>query len=93
MAGKNRAVSPLSNGSYESNYSDDFEDDDAHSNRRYKTRSPALRTGMWHPHTLTSLFIISASTRKSLSSWIPSKQDSNQSPQLQRLARKLEFPL
>ena len=43
MAGKNRAVSPLSNESY---YSDDFEDDDTHSNRRYKTRSPALRTGM-----------------------------------------------
>ena len=34
-----------------------------------------------------------ASTRQNLSSGFNTKRDSNQSPQLQRLARKLKFPL
>ena len=34
---------------------------------------------------------IGASTRKNLSSGFPTNRDSNQSPQLQRLARKLRF--
>ena len=32
-----------------------------------------------------------ATSQQNLSSGFPSKQDSNQSPQLQRLARKLKF--
>ena len=34
---------------------------------------------------------ILASSRQNLSSGFPTKRDSNQSPQLQRLARKVEF--
>ena len=37
--------------------------------------------------------LIWASTRQNLSSGIPTKRDSNPSPQLQRLARKLKFRL
>ena len=37
--------------------------------------------------------IIQASSRENLSSGFLTKQDSNQSPQLQRLARKLKFRL
>ena len=38
-----------------------------------------------------SISYIWASTRQELSSGFPTKRDSNQSPQLQRLARKLKF--
>ena len=37
--------------------------------------------------------IIRASSRENLSSGFPTKRVSNQSPQLQRLARKLQFHL
>ena len=39
------------------------------------------------------LAIIRAATRENLSSGFPTKQDSNQSSQLQRLARKFKFRL
>ena len=39
------------------------------------------------------IFIIWASTRQNLSSVFLTKRDSNQSPQLQKLARKLKFCL
>ena len=39
------------------------------------------------------LFIIWATSRENLSSGFPPKRVSNQSPQLQRLARKLKFHL
>ena len=44
-------------------------------------------------NTDNKLQIIWALTRETLSSGFPSKRDSNQSPQLQRLARKLEASL
>ena len=41
----------------------------------------------------TTSCIIRASMQQNLSSGFPTKRDSNQSPQLQRLARKLKFRL
>ena len=43
------------------------------------------------PYLVT--YTIWASTRENLSSGFPAKRDSNHSPQLQRLARKLKFCL
>ena len=42
-------------------------------------------------HSTIELLIIWASTRQSLSWRCPTKRNSNQSPQLQRQARKLNF--
>ena len=39
------------------------------------------------------VFIIWASSRQNLSSGVPTKRDSNQSPKLHRLARELKFHL
>ena len=46
MAGR-RGVSPYRDDSYEDDYSEDFDDEDLNDtgNKRYKTRSPVLRTG------------------------------------------------
>ena len=47
----------------------------------------------WHLHLLVIFTCIGALSCVNLSSVFPTKQDSNQSPQLQRLARKLKFHL
>ena len=51
-----------------------------------------LVCSLWTPVAATAEDI-RASTRENLSSGFPTKRDSNQSPQLQRLARKLKFHL
>ena len=62
--------------------------------RRDKIRFSLEKRIIRHVFTcLSKLIIIWASSRENLSSGFPTKRVLNQSPQLQRLARKLKFHL